>query len=137
MKNCLDFQDYIKKYFDQEIKKFDTFKVWRDLLVALRRNHRSSVAHAMFNKFGKALTVTMMMVDVRATEDGWTPTLMVSFDWDAGEQIISLQLTIARDEVLFASISNMRDAVESLGDDFDYIEAFEKTVVIMNALRQS
>ena len=73
---------------------------------------------------------------------GGTPCVPVKaymngFDWDSGKEIVSFRLTIARDEVLFASVLNMRDTVKALGDDFDYIKAFEQTVVIMNALQQS
>ena len=135
MENIAKLQDYICEYFDKELSEFYSFAVWKDILVALRQAPKNAAAYKVFDRYGDAFKVRQMFVDVRASNEDWTPTLSIEYDWKTKEGNVGVRMIVVKDKVLYAQLLDMFDVVDKLGEDFDYVREFEKTVVLMKALR--
>ena len=50
-------------------------------------------------------------------------------------QTVVLNVMIVKNKVFYVQLLDMYNVVQKFGDDFDYAKEFEKTVVLMTALR--
>lgn len=135
MENLAKLQDYVCEYLENELTKFYSFKVWKDVLVMLRQAPKNASAFEIFDRYGDALKVRMMTADVSATNEDWVPTLSIDYEWKMKDVSLGLRAIIIRDKVHYVQLLNMMELDEKFGDEFDYVKEFEKTVVLMKALR--
>ena len=135
MENIAKLQDYVGDYLDKELDKFYSFDVWKDLLVMLRQAPKNAAAISIFERYGDAFKIRRMDVDVIATKEDWTPALSVEFDWKVKATTVGLRVMIVKNKVFYVQLLDMYNVVQNFGDDFDYVKEFEKTVVLMRALR--
>lgn len=135
MENIAKLQDYIGNYLESELAKFYSFDVWKDLLVMLRQAPRNTAAISVFDRYGDAFKVRQVYADITATKEDWTPALSVEFDWKVKATTVGLRVMIVKNKVFYVQLLDMYNVVQKFGDDFDYAKEFEKTVVLMTALR--
>ena len=135
MENIIKLQDYVKTFFEQELLDFYTFDIWKELLILLRQDQNSAEAHKIFERYGQALTVRRMFVDVRASDDQWAPTLSIELDWKTQGSIVGFRAIIVKNEVMYVQVLDMLGASQSFGSKHDFVKEFDKTVVMMKALR--
>lgn len=135
MENIAKLQDYVSDYLDKDLGKFYSFNVWKDLLVMLRQAPKSAKAKSVFDRYGDVFKVRQVYADITATKEDWTPALSVEFDWKVKATTVGLRVMIVKDKIFYVQLQDMYNAVQNFGDDFDYVKEFEKTVVLMTALR--
>ena len=135
MENIAKLQDYIGNYLESELAKFYSFDVWKDLLVMLRQAPRNTAAISVFDRYGDAFKVRQLYADITATQEDWTPALSVEFDWRLKGATIGFRVMIVKDKIFYVQLLDMYNVLQKFGDDFDYVKEFEKTVVLMTALR--
>ena len=135
MENIAKLQDYVSDYLDKDLGKFYSFNVWKDLLVMLRQAPKSAEAKSVFDRYGDVLKVRQVYADITATKEDWTPALSVEFDWKVKATTVGLRVMIVKDKVFYVQLLDMYNVVQKFGDNFDYVKEFEKTVVLMTALR--
>jgi hypothetical protein len=135
VENIAKLQDYICEYFEKELSQFYSLSVWKDVLVALRQAPKNEAAFKVFDRFGDAFKVRQMFVDVQASNDAWAPTLSIEYDWKIKESKIGVRIIVVKDKVLYAQLLDMYSVVKIFDEEYDYVKEFEKTVVLMKALR--
>lgn len=135
MENIAKLQDYVSDYLDKDLGKFYSFNVWKDLLVMLRQAPKSAEAKSVFDRYGDVFKVRQVYADITATKEDWTPALSVEFDWKVKATTVGLRVMIVKDKVFYVQLLDMYNVVQKFGDNFDYVKEFEKTVVLMTALR--
>ena len=135
MENIAKLQDYVSDYLDKDLGKFYSFDMWKDLLVMLRQAPKSAAAKSVFDRYGDVFKVRQVYADITATKEDWTPALSVEFDWKVKATTVGLRVMIVKNKVFYVQLLDMYNVVQKFGDDFDYVKEFEKTVVLMTALR--
>ena len=135
MDNISKFQDYVAQYFEKQISSFYTFEVWKDVLVLLRKSQKSPDAFKKFNVFGRSFNLLSLTADVRASNDEWAPCLNLVYVWRNKDFIVSISFMLVKAQLTQTQILDMRSVYKHYSDSYDFVDAFEKTVVLMNVLR--
>ncbi len=135
MDNIVKLQDYLKIYFDREIKKFYSFDVWKKALIEEKKRPNTEQARKLFDHFVPALSPTLLMVDVKASPDKWAQCCHITYGWRLDDVVIPITVMLEKDKVLYVQINDMFAVVEAFGEDADFVSMFEKNVVLMKALK--
>lgn len=135
MDNMFKLQDYLKVYFEREIKQFYNFDVWKRAFVEENKVPNTEQALKLFDHFGPALRPTLLMVDVKASPDEWAPCCHITYRWLFDDTIVPITVMLERDSVMYVKINDMFAVVAKHGENADFVSMFEKTVVLMKALK--
>jgi hypothetical protein len=136
MNNIADLQDYVGDYFEKEFAKFYDFKLWKNLLVMLRAAPKNAEAFKLMSRFGDKLKVRQMTVDVRASNDEWAPTLSIEYEWEHKDASLVIRVIVVKQEIYTVQLVDSFNVCEEFGEDYNFVNEFEKSVVLINALKQ-
>jgi len=135
MDSIVKIQDYLKDYFEKEIKQFYNFDVWKRAFIEEKKAPNTEQARKLFDHFGPGLRPTLLMVDVKASPDEWAQCCHITYGWRLEDAIVPITVMLEKDSVLYVQINDMFAVVAKYGENADFVSMFEKTVVLMNALK--
>jgi hypothetical protein len=129
MDNIEKFQEVVSQYISQKISDWYSFEHWLETREAALRGDRQALLK-LWDIFGRNLRPKLVMT-VKASDEDWTPStsLFLSFRATA-TQVVTIWVLLHKDEVAFVQLQSQG----GLPDDFDYERAFDKRVVMLNAL---
>ena len=135
MDNVDKIQNYLKGYFEREIKQFYNFDVWKRAFIEEKKAPNTEQARKLFDHFGPELRPTLLIVDVKASPDKWAPCCHITYRWHLEDAIVPITVMLERDSVMYVQINDMFAVVAKYGESADFVAMFEKTVVLMKALK--
>ncbi len=135
MDNIFKAQDYIKNFVSKSILPTYKFNDWKESLV-LSRNKDKDALHKKWDIFGKSFVPFWIEPDIISAGD-WVPALMLTYRWNIKDAQIPVRFTICNNEIQYVEITDMFSVNEHFGEGFDFVNEFEKSVVLMTLLRKS
>ena len=129
MENFERLQSNLKSYIEEKLDANYDFNLWKETLVCCRNNQLDSAIES-WDFFKNDFTVINFIVDVRATEDEWTPTLHIEFRWDFGDNSMRIRAMLVRNAVQYVQVVDMLSLYEEFGDDYDFSKQFEQMKLI-------
>lgn len=132
MENIYKAQDYIKDFVTKSMLPTYKFNDWKESLV-LSRTKQKDALHKKWDIFGKAFQPMWIEPDIISAGD-WIPALMFMYKWKINDAEIPVRFTICNLEILQVEITDMFAVNDHFGKDFDFINEFEKSVVLVKHL---
>lgn len=135
MDNIYALQDSMTEFFSKEFENVLTFKVWKDILCLTRDPFSGTEALKLFDRYGKNFIPRSVDADVRMSSDLWSPSLAIGFVWSHQGVNINMVVFFQSGEVLRTQVLDMHRVQNHFGDDYDFVKAFDKSVVLLSKIR--
>lgn len=135
MQNIFDLQDFLKDFFNKELKKFYNFDLWSKVHACNGDSSEKENIQKQFDRFGTSLTPVMIDVNVKASPDPWAPCCHIEYEWKCQNNVIGVVMLLVKDEIFWLKVNDMKFVYSTFGGQFDFKDEFIKTVVLVNALR--
>ena len=132
MKNIISAQSYIRDFVAKTILPTYKFNDWKESLV-LSRTQQTQALLDKWDLFGKSFVPMWIEPDMIVAGD-WVPGIMLTYKWRINNAEIPVQFTIANMEIQYVEIMDMFKVTEFFGDEFDFVDEFEKSVVMIKLL---
>lgn len=129
MDNIYKAQDFIKNFVSKSILPKYKFSDWKDALV-LSRNGKKDELLDKWNFYNKSFAPTWIEPDIIANGD-WVPALMCTYRWTIKNAEIPVRFTIVNNEIQYVEIVSMFDVAKHFGEDFDFVNEFDKSVAML------
>lgn len=129
MDNIYKAQDYIKDFVSKTILPKYKFNDWKDSLV-LSRNKDTDTLLNKWNFYGNKFFPIWIEPDIIASGD-WVPAISCTYRWTIKEANIPVRFTIVNNEIQYVEIVSMFDVAKHFGNDFDFVNEFDKSVAML------
>jgi hypothetical protein len=132
MKNIVTAQSHIRDFVAKTILPTYKFNDWKESLV-LSRTKQTQALLDKWDLFGKSFVPIWIEPDMIVAGD-WVPGIMLTYKWRINNAEIPVRFTIANMEIQYVEITDMFKVAELFGDQFDFVNEFEKSVVLIKLL---
>lgn len=135
MDNIYALQESMTAFFKKDLENWVTFDTWKDTLCSTRDPLSGNSAVKIFDRYGDKLTPQTVDAEVQLTNDPWSPSFAIGFVWNHKDVNIKATVFFVAGEVIRTQVMDMFRVNAHFGDDYDFVKAFEKSVVLLSALR--
>jgi hypothetical protein len=135
MNNIAVFQEYLHRYFSREFSNFYSFRTWKKAMIEEAKDSNSEELCKLFDKFGLSLKPIWVTTSLSKTDDDWSPQCIVVYKWKIDEVEVLIRVVTEAGEVGVVEVQNWDLLCEHFEEHKDLVSMFEKTVVLIKALR--